>query len=137
MHDHVEFGFEDETHASGGVTTVTAAAAITTRKSIEVATAAATAETNSTSTCNKCGRVFKTGTEVKNHIAGCHREKNYGECYTCGLKVHGYVELMKHKKELHPTNTKCRNFNSGNCRFGNKCWYIHIMKIDETKRPEF
>ena len=65
VHDQVEFCFEDETHASGGVTTVTAAASITTRKSIEVATAAATAETHPKFTCKKCGRVFKTGTEVK------------------------------------------------------------------------
>ena len=32
VHDHVEFGFEDETHASGGKTTVTTAVAITTKK---------------------------------------------------------------------------------------------------------
>ena len=80
VHDHVEFGFEDETHASRGVTTVTTAAAITTRKSTKVASAAATAETNPKFTCRKYGRVFKTGMEVKNHIAGCHLENNYEEC---------------------------------------------------------
>ena len=54
--------------------------------------------------------------------------------------MHGYVELMKHKKELHPSNTKCRNFESGKCRFGIKCWYIHedqSMNTDETKKPKF
>ena len=45
VHGFVEFGFGDETHASGSAATVTAAAAITTGKSIEVtAAAAATAE---------------------------------------------------------------------------------------------
>ena len=131
VHNHVEFGFEDETHASGGVTTVTTAAAITTRKSTKVASAAATAETNPKFTCRKCGLVFKTGTEVKAHIADCHRENNYGECYDCGLKVNGLKELMKHKKEHHPKNIECKNISSGNCQFGKNCWYIH------SKKPEF
>ena len=131
VHDHVEFGFEDETHASGGKTTVTTAAAITTRKSTKVASAATTAETNPKFTCRKCDLGFKTGTEIRTHIADCHRENNYGECYDCGLKVNGLKELMKHKKEHHPKNIECKNISSGNCQFGKNCWYIH------SKKPEF
>ena len=36
------------------------------------------------------------------------KTKKYEKCYTCDLDVDGYVELMNHRKELHPSNKNVR-----------------------------
>ena len=67
------------------------------------------------------------------------KTKNYEKCYTCDLDVDGYVESMTHRKEFHPSNKYCRNFENGICQFGNRCWYVHeeeLMDTDETKEPK-
>ena len=67
------------------------------------------------------------------------KTNTYEKCYTCDLRVNGYVELMNHKNEAHPPNKKCRNLERGTCRFGNRCWYVHeeeVMNTDETKQPK-
>ena len=65
--------------------------------------------------------------------------KNHERCYTCDLEVNGYVELMNHRKELHPSNKKFGNLDDRKCQFGNRCWYVHekeIMDTGESKEPE-
>ena len=40
----------------------------------------------------------------------------------------GYYNLMDHRKNVHPSNKKCRNYLKGECSFGDKCWYVHEEK---------
>ena len=57
------------------------------------------------------------------------------QCYTCKLKFSGYFNLMKHRKNVHPSNKKCKNFKDGSCVYGKECWYIHeeeLMDVDES-----
>ena len=42
----------------------------------------------------------------------------------------GYYNLMNHRKKMHPSNKKCRNFSSGNCPFNSDCWYVHDNTMD-------
>ena len=51
--------------------------------------------------------------------------EDYRECYTCKMDFDGYVSLMQHRKEVHPSNKKCKNFASGKCIHGVNCWYVH------------
>ena len=44
----------------------------------------------------------------------------------------GYFNLMNHRKIVHPSNKKCRNFPS-NCSFGSECWYVHIEQEKDTE----
>ena len=37
----------------------------------------------------------------------------------------GFYNLMNHRKEVHPSNKKCKYFLAGKCIHGNKCWYVH------------
>ena len=41
---------------------------------------------------------------------------DYKECYTCKEEFDGYFNLMTHRKIVHPSQKKCRNFPS-NCKF--------------------
>ena len=45
------------------------------------------------------------------------------------MEFDGYFNLMNHRKLLHPSNKKCRNF-PDSCNFGNQCWYVHEEKMD-------
>ena len=41
---------------------------------------------------------------------------------------------MNHRKSVHPTKKKCRNFPDA-CVYGNTCWYVHeedLMDLDES-----
>ena len=40
---------------------------------------------------------------------------------------------MTHRKKVHPSNKKCKNF-PGNCKHGSECWYVHTeeMEIDQV-----
>ena len=61
--------------------------------------------------------------------------EDYKRCYTCDLEIDGYTQLMNHRKEVHPSNRKCRNFPLGKCIYGNGCWYVHaedLMDVDES-----
>ena len=46
------------------------------------------------------------------------------------------MELMIHKKEVHPSNKKCRNLDDGMCRFGEGCWYVHDIEAITTDETE-
>ena len=58
--------------------------------------------------------------------------KDFKQCYTCKMEFDGYYNLMNHRKIVHPSKKKCRNF-PANCTFGNDCWYVHTepMEVDE------
>ena len=60
---------------------------------------------------------------------------DFKRCYTCNLEVDGYVSLMNHRQETHPSNKKCNKFPEGRCTRGNKCWYVHaedLMELEES-----
>ena len=50
---------------------------------------------------------------------------DYKQCYTCDMDFDGFYNLMNHRKEVHPSNKKCKYFLAGKCIHGNKCWYVH------------
>ena len=42
---------------------------------------------------------------------------------------------MNHRKLVHPSIKRCRNFPDGKCTFGMDCWYVHeeqLMDVDES-----
>ena len=67
-------------------------------------------------------------------IQASKKDKNNDsrECYTCKKKFSGYYDLMNHRKLVHPSSKKCRNF-PGDCKFKSDCWYVHddAMDVDE------
>ena len=48
----------------------------------------------------------------------------------------GYFNLMNHRKLVHPSNKKCRNFSSGKCNHGSECWYVHDGNIQPEENSE-
>ena len=50
------------------------------------------------------------------------------------MQFNGYFNLMEHRKNVHPSSKKCRNF-PASCTFGEKCWYVHEqpMEVDLEK----
>ena len=40
---------------------------------------------------------------------------------------------MDHRKEVHPSTKKCKNFEAGNCIHGDKCWYAHSRDSDSVE----
>ena len=59
---------------------------------------------------------------------------DYKECYTCKEEFDGYFNLMSHRKIVHPSEKKCRNF-PANCKFEKECWYVHdeLMETGDSK----
>jgi hypothetical protein len=55
--------------------------------------------------------------------------QDYRQCYTCKMDFDGFFNLMKHRKSVHPSSKKCRNF-PGICTFDKDCWYVHDEKLD-------
>jgi hypothetical protein len=55
--------------------------------------------------------------------------QDYKQCYTCKMDSDGFFNLMNHRKTVHPSNKKCRNF-PGSCTFGNDCWYVHNKQTE-------
>ena len=39
---------------------------------------------------------------------------------------------MCHRKTVHPSNKKCRNY-PGDCPFGEECWYVHNDELENVK----
>ena len=55
---------------------------------------------------------------------------DFKQCYTCHEEFDSYHSLMEHRKVVHPSNKKCRNFPT-NCKYSSKeCWYIHEEPMD-------
>ena len=61
------------------------------------------------------------------------------KCNTCDLEFTSYWNMMNHRKQMHPSNRKCRNF-PGNCKHAELCWYVHdesMMELDsESQEPQ-
>ena len=100
--------------------------------------------------CNNCPFQGNEAVELMNHLKETSHQpsskvnkkklfKEYKRCYTCNLEVDGYVNLMNHRTERHPSNRKCRNFPDDKCEWGKKCWYVHeedLMEVDESFKSE-
>ena len=92
--------------------------------------------------CNDCPHQAHCASELRKHLKETghmpviDKKKlfdDYRECYTCKMDFDGYSRLMEHRKEIHPSNKKCKNFDSGNCIYGDKCWYVHSAESEETQ----
>ena len=57
------------------------------------------------------------------------------QCYTCKMEFDGFYNLMNHRKSVHPSNKKCRNF-PGDCKFSSDCWYVHSEQVDVEQSSE-
>ena len=56
--------------------------------------------------------------------------EDYKQCYTCKMDFDGFVNLMNHRKAVHPSNKKCRYYPEGTCTWNDKCWYVHKNEDD-------
>ena len=86
--------------------------------------------------CNDCSFQGNGPSELINHLKVTGHQPSqeienrkssfydYKQCYTCKMEFDGYWNLMNHRKIVHPSNKKCRNFPE-NCKFGKECWYVH------------
>ena len=93
--------------------------------------------------CNDCPFQANSADELMKHLrisghqpsqlvnAKGKHASDYKECYTCKMQFNGYFNLMEHRKNVHPSTKRCRNF-PASCTFGEKCWYVHEqpMEID-------
>ena len=101
--------------------------------------------------CNDCFFQATNPSELMNHLKiKSHQPsptikdkrkvfQDYRRCYTCDLEVDGYVNLMNHRNNVHPSKKKCRNFPGGKCTWGKTCWYVHseeLMDVDESFKQE-
>ena len=97
--------------------------------------------------CNNCPFQANSADDLMKHLKTTAHQpspeiKNkkklfcdYKQCYTCKLEFNGYWNLMEHRKIMHPSNKKCRNYPGGKCSFGSECWYVHeeqLMDVDES-----
>ena len=48
-------------------------------------------------------------------------------CYQCGDEFESKIELMNHMKSIHVMPV-CKHYKKGNCTFGGRCWYSHMVK---------
>ena len=103
--------------------------------------------------CNDCSFQASCASELMNHLKimghlpskaeedNRKTFKDFKQCFTCRKEFDGYWNLMMHRKSMHPSNRKCRNF-PGTCTHGNDCWYLHVedMETDQSdsgqKDPE-
>ena len=81
--------------------------------------------------CEDCSFQGENGLELKKHIQRTkHCPSDYSEkCYTCEKEFSSYWHLMNHRKMEHPSNKKCRYYQTEACRFDSEtCWYIHAIE---------
>ena len=79
--------------------------------------------------CNDCAFQVDSALELMKHLQVTGHQprqgikdkrkvfKDFKECYTCKMAFDGFFNLLNHRKKIHPSNKKCRNFSSGNCPF--------------------
>ena len=67
-----------------------------------------------------------TGHQPSKHVSDKRKLfEDHKQCYTCKMDFDGYYNLMDHRKTVHPSNKKCRNYLKGECTFRDECWYVH------------
>ena len=101
--------------------------------------------------CNDCPFQGNNISELMNHLKLSGHQPSetdevkrsifddYKQCYTCKLEFNGYYNLMNHRKSVHPSNKRCKNYPVGKCQFDKKCWYVHeedLMDVDESFRND-
>ena len=91
--------------------------------------------------CNDCSFQGSCSSELINHLKITGHSpskarldnrkifKDFKQCYTCKKEFDGYWNLMNHRKSIHPSNKKCRNF-PATCKFGEECWYVHVEQME-------
>ena len=90
--------------------------------------------------CNDCPFQGDTAMTLLNHLKITSHQpsslvdkrnlfEDYRQCYTCKEEFDSYQNLMNHRKIVHPSNKKCRNFPT-KCTFNNDCWYVHDEQME-------
>ena len=80
--------------------------------------------------CDKCDYQSNQKNEIENHI----NQKHNITCYTCKEKFNIFSELITHRREMHPSNKKCRYFPE--CSWGEDCLYRHYENIEQENSQE-
>lgn len=84
--------------------------------------------TNHIEKCDKCGKVCKSGEQLRNHIKNEHRERIL-QCDLsdkCNYTASSERQLVKHK-EIDHVKQICRFWIQNSCRFRSNCWYSHQL----------
>ena len=88
-------------------------------------------------TCDDCAFQANCASELMKHLkVTAHQPsknvkdkrvlfEDYKQCYTCKMDFDGFYNLMNHRKSVHPSNKRCRNFLADGCSFKEECWYLH------------
>ena len=87
--------------------------------------------------CNDC--VFQGGNigDFKKHLNVTHHTSSVEFIYKCNICKQNFtskLNLMTHRKEVHPDKIKdCRFFKENTCVFDeNACWYGHVVDVNTT-----
>ena len=98
--------------------------------------------------CDDCAFQASCASEMINHLKVTGHQsskelekkktfKDYKQCFTCMMEFDGYHNLMNHRKEVHPSNRRCRNYPQS-CTWAKECWYVHLdepMDVDPSPGP--
>ena len=83
-------------------------------------------------TCNDCqfqtnkSELLMKHLKKKGHQPSDSSRKQNNDirtCYTCKNKFEGYIALMDHRKQVHPSDQICKKI--PRCERGETCWYVH------------
>ena len=89
-------------------------------------------------TCNDCDFQTNKTETLRQHLKktghqpseATRRQTNeIRKCYTCKEEFEGYISMMNHRFNKHPSNNVCKNLPT--CTGwvnSNKCWYVHPVK---------
>ena len=98
--------------------------------------------------CYDCGFESTTSTSLMNHCKkqGHQPSKTVQDgrgklitCNNCQQDFTSFWNLMNHRKLMHPSNRKCRDFVKGECQRGDLCWYVHdnVMELGSQNPQKF
>ena len=85
-------------------------------------------------TCMECDYQTNTDEALAKHMSETHHNvkspKPKKKCYSCEEGFGNTKDLMKHRKEIHPSNIICRYFSTDKgCNYGDECIYVHEVKM--------
>ena len=86
-------------------------------------------------TCDNCDFQSNTSESLRQHLkktghqpseASRRQTNELKKCYTCKNEFEGYIALMDHRADKHPSNKICNKIPQCNGWVnGKKCWYLH------------
>ena len=96
--------------------------------------------------CKNCPFQAYDALELMNHLKESGHQPSvqvekkkvfldYKQCYTCKSEFDGFHNLMNHRRDVHPSNKKCRNYPTS-CTWGHSCWWKHQEPMDIDLVPD-